>query len=90
MLMQKQVILTLLILQLLLFPQAGWSQGIVSGAGAYATAGGLGAGLAASNGHGTGYCSALMRPWFWHSKRLTVQTQAIQQYMKLGCKFETR
>ncbi len=85
--MQKQAILLLLGLGVLIFPAAGWAQAIMSGAGAYSAAGGLGAGLAASSNHG----AAVTRSYEAMIKTqaaILAQTQVIEKYMTLGCQFE--
>jgi hypothetical protein len=85
--MRNRAILLLLVWQLLFFPVAGWSQGMVEAGGGLGIAGGLGAGLAASASHGR----AVARSYEAMAKSqqaLLAQTQAIEHYMKAGCQFE--
>ncbi len=88
MVIRKQaILLPLLGVQLLLSPSAVWSQGISCAGGAYGSAAGLGAGLAASRNHG----KMVVRSYEAMAKAqqaLLAQTQTIQQYMKIGCQFE--
>jgi tetratricopeptide (TPR) repeat protein len=86
MLMQRQLIFVLLTGQLLV-SQAVYSQAITSGAGAYAASAGLGAGLAASSGHGK-VVARSYEAMIKTQQAVVAQSQAIEQYMKLGCQFE--
>jgi hypothetical protein len=66
-----------------------YSQGIIDAGGAQSAALGLGAGLSASASHGRvvtrSYESALQA-----QQAALVQTKAMEQYMKLGCQFESK
>jgi hypothetical protein len=85
--MRNRAILLLLIWPLLLSPIAGWSQAMVEAGGTLSAAGGLGAGLAASRSHGR-MVGRSYEAMIQAQQALVAQTQAIQQYMKSGCKFE--
>jgi len=74
---------------LLLVPQAVWSQGMAESGGMYGLSAGLGAGLAASRGHGQvvhNSYKALLEAQL----ATLAQTKAIEKYMTLGCQFEIK
>jgi len=80
---------TWLILIPMLVATPGFAQGMIDAGGAQSAAIGLGAGLSASAGHGRvvtrSYQSALEA-----QQAVMAQTKAIEQYMKLGCQFESK
>ncbi len=86
--MQKAAAFWLLAVSFLVGQEVS-AQGIFEGGGVEASAVGLGAGVAASSQHGRvlqrTYQSAVDV-----EQATAVRTQAIQQYMKLGCEFETK
>lgn len=86
--MYKREILWLLLL-FLVIAQPGWSQGISEFGGSHAVAAGLGAGMATSMNHGKmvhrSYQAILEA-----QKAAIAQTQAIEQYMKLGYQLEAQ
>ena len=78
-----------LLLAFALFEQPGWSQGISEFGGTHAAAAGLGAGMAASMHHGK-VVQRSYKAMLEAQRAAMVQSQVIEQYMKVGCQLESQ
>ena len=86
--MQERRIGCLLLLATLATP-AGWSQGLMEYGGLRAGAGGLGAGLSASLGHGK-VVRRTYKTVVEAQQAALAQTKIVDQYFKSGCQYEAK